>query len=209
MVTLVDGHIHAEAQPQAEPKAATADDGNARHVAPGELEVVRQFLNTHDVEEGSDEIAAPEALHAWLAGQGLDPGGHVGPADVERAVAMRESLRALTLANNGEPLEPEAIPTLNSIAGRARLLVHFDQQGETVLEPAEQGAEGALGELLAIVFRSMTEGTWSRLKACRDDTCQWAFYDRSRNRSATWCSMAVCGNRAKARSYRARHRSDS
>jgi predicted RNA-binding Zn ribbon-like protein len=200
---MVDRHTHEQSAP-----AASADDGSARHVAPGELELVRQFLNTHDVEEGTDEIAAPTALHAWLKGRGLDPGGRVGPGDVERAVAMRESLRALTLANNGEPLEPQAIPTLNSIAGGARLLVRFGEDGETVLEPAEEGAEGALGELLAIVFRSMAEGTWTRLKACRDDTCQWAFYDRSRNRSATWCSMAVCGNRAKARSYRARHRTD-
>jgi predicted RNA-binding Zn ribbon-like protein len=202
---MEDSHTRAHAPPE----AASADDGAARHVAPGELEIVRKFLNTHDVEEGTDKIAAPRALQSWLAGQGLDPGGELGAADVERAIAMRESLRALTLANNGEPLEPEAIPTLNSIAGGARLLVRFDRHGETVLEPAEEGAEGALGELLAIVFRSMTKGTWSRLKACREDTCQWAFYDRSRNRSATWCSMAVCGNRAKARAYRQRHRSDA
>ncbi len=198
---MIDGYEHPHAEP--------TPDGSAKQVAPGELEIVRQFLNTHDVEEGTDNIAAPEGLHAWLAGHGLDPGGRLGDGDVQQAIAMRESLRALTLANNGEPLEPEAIPTLNSIAGRARLLVRFDEHGETVLEPAEQGAEAALGELLAIVFRSMSEGTWSRLKACRADTCQWAFYDRSRNRSATWCSMAVCGNRAKARAYRQRRRDES
>ena len=63
--------------------------------------------------------------------------------------------------------------------------------------------------MLAIVFRAMEDGTWARLKACREDTCQWAFYDRSKNRSATWCSMAVCGNRAKARTYRQRHRGEA
>ena len=45
----------------------------------------------------------------------------------------------------------------------------------------------------------MRDGTFARLKACREHTCEWAFYDHSRNRSATWCSMEVCGNRAKAR----------
>jgi predicted RNA-binding Zn ribbon-like protein len=182
------------------------DDGHAKHAAPGELELVRQFLNTHDVEEGLDEIASPGGLGTWLAGKGLEPAQGLGEADVEHAIAMREALRALTLANNGEPLEPRAISTLNSIAAGAQLLVRFDEHGDTVLEPAGEGGEAPLGELLAIVFRSMAQGTWSRLKACRADTCQWAFYDRSRNRSATWCSMEVCGNRAKARTYRARHR---
>jgi predicted RNA-binding Zn ribbon-like protein len=185
------------------------DDGITKHPAPGELEVVRQFLNTHDVEDGIDEIASPDALRAWLAAQGLESGPGIGGDDVQRAAAMRESLRALTFANNGEPLAPEAIPTLNSIAAGARLLVRFDDQGHTVLEPAGQGVEAALGELLAIVVRAIAEGTWKRLKACREDTCQWAFYDLSKNRSATWCSMEVCGNRAKARAYRARQRKGS
>jgi predicted RNA-binding Zn ribbon-like protein len=44
------------------------------------------------------------------------------------------------------------------------------------------------------------------MKACRAEDCRWAFYDRSRNRSRAWCSMRECGNRAKARSYRARQR---
>jgi predicted RNA-binding Zn ribbon-like protein len=185
------------------------EEGHARHPAPGELELVRQFLNTHDVEEGVDEIADPEALRAWLQAHDLESGPQVDRDDVERAAAMREALRALTFANNGEPLAPRAIPTLNSIASGAQLLVRFDGHGHTSLEPAGKDAQGALGELLAIVFRAMAEGTWDRLKACRADTCQWAFYDRSKNRSATWCSMEVCGNRAKARAYRERRRKDN
>jgi predicted RNA-binding Zn ribbon-like protein len=177
-------------------------------VAPGELELVRQFLNTIDIEDDLEEIGTPAKLGTWLSEHGLGNGRAPEDADVRRAIAMRESLRALTLANNGEPLPGHAVPTLNSIACEARLLVRFDEHGKTALEPAGDGAEAALGELLAIVFRSMAEGTWSRLKACRAETCQWAFYDRSKNRSGTWCSMAVCGNRAKARSYRDRHRHD-
>ena len=44
-----------------------------------------------------------------------------------------------------------------------------------------------------------------RLSACRDENCRVAFYDKSRNRSRAWCSMEVCGNREKARSFRQRH----
>ena len=182
-------------------------EASANAIAPGELELVRQFLNTIDIEDGVEEIGTPDTLAAWLASHGLGNGYEPEDGEVRRAIAMRESLRAFALANNGEPLPEGAVPTLNSIAGQAQLLVRFDEHG-AALEPAGQGTEAALGELLAIVFRSMADGTWSRLKACRADTCQWAFYDRSKNRSGTWCSMAVCGNRAKARSYRERHRHD-
>ena len=74
----------------------------------------------------------------------------------------------------------------------------------TRLEPAAGGVDGALGRLLVIVARAMQEGTWPRLKVCLADTCQWAYYDNSRNRSAVWCDMRVCGNRQKVRSFRER-----
>jgi predicted RNA-binding Zn ribbon-like protein len=48
-----------------------------------------------------------------------------------------------------------------------------------------------------------------RLKVCPADDCQSAFYDTSRNRSAVWCDMAVCGNRQKVRTFRARRRTSS
>jgi predicted RNA-binding Zn ribbon-like protein len=185
------------------------DDVGARRV-PGELELVRQFVNTYDVEEGSDEIGSPGKLRAWLAGHALDDslkaGPRIGEPEVEQAKRLRDALRALTLANNGEPLDPKAIPTLNSVAAGAQLRVWFGVGGRTQLEPAGEGVEAALGRLLAIVFAAMADGTWPRLKACREHTCQWAFYDLSKNRSATWCTMEVCGNRNKARAFRARQR---
>ena len=47
--------------------------------------------------------------------------------------------------------------------------------------------------------RAMADGSWSRVKSCRNDTCRWLFYDHSRNRSGTWCTMAICGSRMKSR----------
>ena len=60
--------------------------------------------------------------------------------------------------------------------------------------------------MLAIVAASIADGTWERLKACAADDCHWAFYDHTRNRSGRWCSMAVCGNRAKVERFRERAR---
>jgi predicted RNA-binding Zn ribbon-like protein len=171
--------------------------------APRELELVRKFVNTRDVEEGKDEIGTPAGLQSWLAGNGL-PAASVDRDDVDRATAAREGLRALLLANNGEPLDPAAIESLNRAA--PSVSVRFDPEGRTSLAASGAAIDQALAPIYDAVFCAMTEGTWPRLKACREDTCQWAFYDRSRNRSGTWCSMEVCGNRNKARTFRARHK---
>ena len=174
--------------------------------APGELEHVRQFVNTLDVETGEDTIDDPASLTSWLAGRGLLDADGPPPdgAGVERAASLRAALRQLLLANNGTPLAPEPVEDLNSLARRAELRLEFDDSGSAALVPVRSGFEGALARLLAIASRAMTEGTWRRLKACADHTCEAAFYDHSKNRSGTWCNMRVCGNRAKARSYRHR-----
>jgi predicted RNA-binding Zn ribbon-like protein len=172
-----------------------------RASAPGELALVERFVNTADLDRGTDDLATVEGLTAWLAGEGLT--GAFDGGDRERIVAFREALRALLLANHGGPPDPEAVATLDRAAP---LVVAFDRAGEATLVPAGAGADGVLARLAAIVARAQADGTWARMKACPNDRCRWAFYDRSRNRSRTWCTMRVCGNRAKARSYRARHR---
>jgi predicted RNA-binding Zn ribbon-like protein len=178
--------------------------------APGRLELVREFVNSLDVEEATDELGTTEGLASWLVDHGLPPGnGRISERDRRRIVELREALRSLLLVNGGHAGDPTAAGTLNQMGTAAPLQVRFDDEGgQTVLHPAGRGIEAAVGAILAIVFSSMADGTWPRLKACSADDCMWAFYDRSKNRSATWCSMEVCGNRAKARSYRARQRGD-
>ena len=173
--------------------------------APGELEIVRAFVNTLDVESGADELATGEALQAWLEQRDLLRGGSASAADLAAARLLREAVRGLLLEHSGVNVRKESAQRLGRAADRARLTLHFDPAGGARLEPGAGGVAGALGRLVAIVAASMADGTWSRLKACRADRCGWAFYDRARNRSRQWCSMAVCGNRTKARAYRRRH----
>jgi predicted RNA-binding Zn ribbon-like protein len=150
------------------------------NAAPEPLRRVQLFVNSADVEHGVDWL--PD----WLAERGL--AGEDG-----RARVLREALRELVLANNGFPASPEAMRIVNDAAGRVRLRV----DGEVHMD-----ARDALDEVVATMLRAMLDGTWVRLKACRN--CHWSFYDYSPNRSGTWCSMQLCGNRAKTRAYRKR-----
>ena len=185
-------------------------ESGGRAPAPGDLALVQEFVNTNDLEAESDEVATPDLLHSWLVDHGLlrsdEP---VADGEQRQALEMREALRALLLANNdGAPID-DAVEVLNRTASEVRLGVHFQPDGGAHLYPGTSGVGGALGRLLAIVFSAMADGTWPRLKACRKESCQWAFYDHSKNRSGTWCSMAVCGNRVKTQTYRKRKRESS
>jgi predicted RNA-binding Zn ribbon-like protein len=177
-----------------------------RNEAPGELELVRRFVNTRDIEEESDELESPESLLSWFAGMDLldEDGATADEKDLERSLALREGIRALILANNGEVIETVSISELNRAARSVCLTVRFDHDGGATLEPESPGVSAALGRILAAVVRATDEGKWGRLKVCSNDACQWAFYDRSRNRSGKWCTMEVCGNRMKARAFRQR-----
>jgi predicted RNA-binding Zn ribbon-like protein len=76
------------------------------------------------------------------------------------------------------------------------------------LTPVGDSVRARLLRLLLIVSDAQRDGTWAHLKACANDDCRWAFYDRSRNHGGTWCDMATCGNKLKNREFRARRRTD-
>jgi predicted RNA-binding Zn ribbon-like protein len=179
--------------------------------APGQLEIVRSFVNSVDLEEGTEELGSPGALATWLTAHDLAGGAtRATRADLDRATGLREALRAVLLSHNGGPDVPaDAVSTLDWIARRARVQLRFREGSGTVLEPDAGGVDGALGRLLVIVHASLADGTWSRLKACREESCEWAFYDHTKNRSGAWCNMGDCGNRAKARAFRERRASRS
>jgi predicted RNA-binding Zn ribbon-like protein len=176
-----------------------------KHAAQGELELVRAFVNTLDIETGRDNLENAPGLREWLTAHGLRLGAEEPTgADLWRALAVREALRALLVANSGKEVGPGAAQTLNEAARRAGLSVRFGP-GEVRLEPSAGGVDGAIGRILAAAAAAMANGSWRRLKACREEACRWAFYDHTRNLSGVWCSMAVCGNRRKVRRFRQRH----
>ncbi len=178
--------------------------------APGGLEAVRGFVNTLDIEEGTDRLESVESAADWLAEADLAPLGETPSEDDRRhLIAIREALREMLLANNHGERAPEgALEELNRHCGQAAIGLRFDADGSELVARGE-GVEAAVAALLARIHEALEEGSWRRLKVCPAEDCHWAFYDHSRNRSGTWCEMGICGNRAKARAYRERHRPQS
>ena len=172
--------------------------------APAPLELVRRFVNTVDREHGREWLPTPDALESWCDEHGLELGSAVSEHDLRRALDVREAIRSLAHANNGGEVPREAVSTFNHALRAARVEIALDARGAPTTRAGADAVDGALGRLLAIVERSQADGTWNRLKGCPDTACGWAFYDWSKNRSGTWCDMAVCGNRAKARAHRER-----
>jgi predicted RNA-binding Zn ribbon-like protein len=179
-----------------------ADPGN-RVPAPEPLRLVQAFVNTRDIENGVDELSSPEALARAFVELGVPVEGTPTGKELETARTVREALRALTLANSGIPVDAGGLAVLDRVAAAARYTVRFDD-GRARLVPRATGVDGSLGAILAVVHRSMADGTWWRLKGCPRDVCHWAFYDRSRNGSGKWCAMSVCGNRTNTKTYRRR-----
>lgn len=174
--------------------------------APPELQPLTSLVNTHELDE-PDALTGPAALADWVGEHGLAPSGEAfSDADVARVKDFREALRGLLLANNGHELNPEAVAALHGARHEASLVVAFDPDGSARLEPACAGVDAVLSRLRTIILEAQVSGSWRRLKACPWHKCGYAFYDHSRNQSRTWCDMATCGNRAKARSYRERAR---
>jgi predicted RNA-binding Zn ribbon-like protein len=208
-----------------EQQAPPGDRQVQASAAPGELEAVRAFVNTLDIEQGTDDFATAAGFGRWLSGQGLlaTPGA-VSAADLASAVALREALRGVLREHAGHPGYPglAAGPAgqtgpagvravgagpageLRAVAAVLPVSLGVDDDGTIAAVPAGIGARAALARLLLIAATAAANGTWARLKVCTADDCQWAFYDRSPTRNGRWCTMSICGSRAKSRAYRRR-----
>lgn len=178
-----------------------------RDTATGVIGLVQAFVNTVDLQDGPEELTDPNTLRDWLVARRLlEPEAHPAEGDLKNAVAVREAIRGLIAANTGGRVYPVDLATLNEAAARSRLRPRFGPDGKARLEPDEAGVVGALGRVVAAVYTAMADPEWRRLKLCGSASCRWAFFDRSRNRSSRWCTMASCGNRAKARRFRTAHK---
>lgn len=173
-----------------ESSPASHSEGSHPQSTPGDLERVRELLNTwvipNDTRKAEDRFAAYASAH------------DLPPATAGELRRLRDDLRR-AIENPGD--SPSRISPwgetldLRPIVISGRLSWHHD------------GSLG--GELLAIVFSAIAGRHWDRLKSCPD--CRWVFFDHSKNGSKKWCLMNArgptgrgCGTIDKVRRFRQR-----
>jgi len=165
-----------------------------RPPAPSDLALVQAFINSNydlEYDHGVELLESPEALTAWLRRRRLvSRQARATAADLERALMQREDLLQLLIAKH-EGREA-------SLTAEFSATVRLTTDGAT-FTPAGKDVSQALDLILARAAAAQLQGTWNRLKACKE--CSWAFYDHSRNGAGTWCSMKICGGRIKQRNY--------
>ncbi|RMB84662.1 CGNR zinc finger domain-containing protein [Streptomyces shenzhenensis] len=164
-----------------------------RSPAPGGLALIESLVNTLDLESGADALDTAEGRARF----GL------GPQELPAARELRESLRAVLLAHAGHPPHRAVTPLGRLLAHAPLYLSVDDEAGAAALAPAADDS-ALLSRVAAAVAEALVAGTWLRLKACEAVTCHWAYFDRSPAGRGRWCSMQVCGARAKMRRYRAK-----
>ncbi|MBY8876906.1 CGNR zinc finger domain-containing protein [Actinacidiphila acidipaludis] len=176
-----------------------------RDPAPAPLDVVQDLVNTVDLEGGDEGWRTPADLAAWLRARGIVP-GEPDAGTLAAAVVLREALRDVCSAHTGVDVPADALRDLNALLAAAPLRLVADAEGGARVRPAAglTGLPALTAEVAAAVSAAVAEGTWQRLKACAADTCRWVYYDRSPAGRSRWCTMAICGSRAKMRTYRRR-----
>lgn len=177
--------------------------------APLPLLLVQAFVNTYEADTDIDLLREPEPARRWFTSAGLlAPEAAVGPDELALARRVRENIRALLVANAaGDPAEAADLRPLAELAQRLQPRLRLDATGAVRLEGEPGGGlDGGWLRILLTIRDAQLDETWQRLKACGNDDCGWAFYDRSHSRRGRWCDMSTCGNRMKNRTLRTRQR---
>lgn len=178
------------------------DSAFTRPPAPPPLDLVQAFLNSVDLEDGTEAFGTTESLGAWAGQHGVAATDALTEEDRRRAIATREALR--DIVEHGA--STDTTRALQDALGEIAVALRISDHGDVEIAPHHDGIDVLLARIMTSVHDAMVAGSWERLKICRNDACRWAFYDASKNHSGVWCSMATCGSKAKARAYRGRAR---
>lgn len=158
------------------------------------------LLNTRWNREGvvQDLLRDTEGLAVWLTANGLD-----FPADDTVLRHVREARDALRSAVDGTLEDTAARVDAVLAHGRVRVTLTGQGPGE---EPEFSDPSWGPAWLAARDYLGLLATAPDRIRRCAHDTCILHFFDTSRNGTRRWCSMAACGNRAKASRHYARTR---
>jgi predicted RNA-binding Zn ribbon-like protein len=168
------------------------------------IRLVRDFVNTAEPQLGTDQLVPAVAVET-LERLGLVTGDdRIAAVDLALLIGVREGLRGLLIGHAGHQTQESVVSAMDDLLGGVQLTLRLDDGAATLCAIADRAAHRAVAAILSAVITAPHE-EWMRLKVCARDSCRWAFFDSSRNRSGRWCSMAGCGNIVKSRrAYRTR-----
>ncbi|MFE0101632.1 CGNR zinc finger domain-containing protein [Streptomyces sp. NPDC059009] len=175
---------------------------------PPSAQLIEAFANTLNLEYGTDDLSTPGHLADWLVGQGLldrllglDAGTHA------QYLQLRGGIREELGVHVGVTPVADAVEAADAVL---RTVPLYAGVRSTTLSPNPDlvPEHRPLAALAAAWMELRVTGDVLRLKRCAEHTCELVFWDLSKNRSRRWCSMRVCGNRAKSRAYAARQAAD-
>jgi predicted RNA-binding Zn ribbon-like protein len=191
-----------------------ATDRFGARTAPGGLALVQEMVNTHATERGGVDLLADAgsagrwmqaAAVEWGRVHGLEaPVLSLSPAGLEALRELRETLNTMLAVPPGErpagPFRP------GGLMAHGPVQLVSDLQGRATLIPLGADADWVVSAVWSEILLAQRGDEWSRIKLCRESGCRSAFYDGSRNGSATWHNVRTCGNMANLRASRARRR---
>lgn len=159
------------------------------------------LCNTHLGER--ERLATSHDLARWFVVAGLtDHPPPISARELQAARALREGLRPALLASDGRRIAEIAHGWLDDAPGRLCV------EPETLQPRFTPAAQTSCCLLVAAVLDALdlVRESPGRVRECAAEHCPVVYLDTSRNRSRRWCSMEVCGARAKASTYYRRHR---
>ncbi len=155
------------------------------------------LLNTQWLTTGTpvDLLATQAGTEAWLAARRT--AATAAPGTRQALVQARQAIRDVLCGQGGAA----ARDRLNTVLGHGRLRLSLGpdmspQQALEVDDPAWRPAVMAAANLLELLAEAP-----GRIRRCQHPACVLWFYDTTRNGTRRWCSMAGCGNRAKAQRH--------
>jgi hypothetical protein len=163
--------------------------------AAADAEFLLALLNTTPVVDGvpADDLADPEQGCAWLASMG----GVGTEAELRRVLQVRAGLQAVLRGTE----RPDVLaPALHGAASVPAL------DGGRVNWRLRVAPERKLALRAVLAWDALAKNSPGRLRPCANDECRLFLIDHSKAGTARWCSMAVCGNRMKARRHYERAR---
>jgi predicted RNA-binding Zn ribbon-like protein len=162
------------------------------------------LLNTHWLEDGrlQDLLATVQGVATWLHSAALAPDAVTGPTDVvgEALRSARDVVQDLA----EHPDSQRAIEAFNALLARGRRERRVDRDGPSTRLVVDDPT-WSVPWLVAENYLDLLERAPDRIRRCEHPECVLWYFDSSRSGTRRWCSMSVCGNRAKAtRHYRRR-----